>query len=197
MSIFILPKLRATVRDAISRLRFKYSHSGTAARWPIVGRPRDSRCNQLEQQARFRMLLEMSCAQVMHTPVTTVHGDATAGEALALLDKTGFKLLPVIDRERRLLGVVARDDLRPARQELQFASRAAGRHGGELIDEEVTVHAVMQSDVSTIDADTPISKVLPRFMANGHHHFPVVRNGAELVGMLTQSDLLMAVCGDR
>ncbi|WP_250479589.1 MULTISPECIES: CBS domain-containing protein [unclassified Caballeronia] len=198
MSTLIFARWRALLHSAVFRFRFRYPRIRNAFTSPNPRGRSDALLEQLEQQARFRMLLDMRCAQVMHAPVTTITADATIHQARALLDKTGYKLLPVTDREGRLVGVVTREDFSPPKRDLRVTSELKeDRQGGELEDKGQRVQTVMQSDVSTVDVDTPISEVIPRFMANGHHHIPVVRNDAELVGMLTQSDLLLAVCGGR
>jgi len=198
MSTFIFARWRAMLTGARSRLRFRDPRSRKGFASPDPRRRSDSLFDQVKQQARFRMLLDMTCAQVMHVPVTTITADATVQHARGLLDKTGFKLLPVIDREGRLVGVVTREDFSPPKRGLRITSALnEDGQGGKLEDEGQRVRAVMQKDVITVDVDTPISEVIPRFMTNGHHHIPVVRNDAALVGMLTQSDLLLAVCGGR
>jgi CBS domain-containing membrane protein len=35
---------------------------------------------------------------------------------------------------------------------------------------------------------------VPRFMAKGHHHLPVIDRHRRVVGVLTQSDLLALIC---
>jgi len=198
MSTLIFARLRAMLQGALSRFRFLYPRSRNAFTSPNPRSRNDALLEQLKQQARFRMLLDLRCAQVMHAPVTTITEDSTVQQARAILDRTGFKLLPVTDREGRLVGVVTREDFSPPKHDLRITSELKEYgQGGELEDQGQRVRAVMQSNVSTVDVDTPISEVIPRFMANGHHHIPVVRDDAELVGMLTQSDLLLSVCGGR
>ena len=50
-------------------------------------------------------------AQVMTQPATTIRANQTVADAARVMHKGGFKHLPVVDAENRLLGVVSRHDL--------------------------------------------------------------------------------------
>ena len=50
-------------------------------------------------------------SQVMTHPATTIHADETVAAAARLMHTGGFKHLPVVDHQDRLLGVVSRHDL--------------------------------------------------------------------------------------
>jgi CBS-domain-containing membrane protein len=52
----------------------------------------------------------------------------------------------------------------------------------------------MSTAVARVDAATPVADVITRFMARGHHHMPVVRDDKNLVGMLTQLDIVAIMC---
>lgn len=148
---------------------------------------------RLEQQAYFRRLMEMTCGEVMRTPVTSVTGDQTIGEALGLLDKRRVKLLPVIDAEHRLVGVVTRADLQP----LATGIRSDVTDQAERERRALPVRSVMSTAMTTVDAATRVADVIHRFTAKGHHHMPVVLDDNELVGMLTQSDIVAVMCRRR
>jgi CBS-domain-containing membrane protein len=52
-----------------------------------------------------------TAAEVMSAPVITVDPDATVPMAAKLLARHGIKRLPVVDGQRRLVGIVSRADL--------------------------------------------------------------------------------------
>lgn len=52
-----------------------------------------------------------TAAEVMSTPVITIDPDATVTMAAKLLARHGIKRLPVVDDQRRLVGIVSRADL--------------------------------------------------------------------------------------
>ncbi|SAL87559.1 HPP family protein [Caballeronia choica] len=150
---------------------------------------------QLEQQAYFTSLMEMTCAEVMRTPVTSVTGDQTTGDALNLLDGRRIKLLPVIDSRHRLIGVVTRTDLQPFHPSIRIVSQGNDTTGAAQRERKrLPVRSVMSTAVARVDAATPVADVITRFMARGHHHMPVVRDDKNLVGMLTQLDIVAIMC---
>ncbi|SAL77580.1 CBS domain-containing protein [Caballeronia telluris] len=150
---------------------------------------------QLEQQVFFRRLMEMTCVEVMRVPVMSVTDDQSIGRALALLNKQRIKLLPVIDARARLIGVVTRADLQPLHPSVrQGAVERSAIEAAERERRRSPVRSVMSTEVTTVNAATKVAEVIPRFTARGHHHIPVVLDDAELVGMLTQSDIVAIMC---
>jgi CBS domain-containing protein len=49
--------------------------------------------------------------EVMTSPVTTVGPDATIGEAARVMHRGGFRSMPVVDADGRIVGIVSRRDL--------------------------------------------------------------------------------------
>jgi CBS-domain-containing membrane protein len=92
------------IRDATAQLDAGHSFRGERGA-PDVDLDRfELLRKQLDQQVYFRSLMEMTCAEVMRTPVISVTGDQTIGDALNLLDQRRIKLLPVVDSAHRLIG---------------------------------------------------------------------------------------------
>ena len=56
------------------------------------------------------------------------------------------------------------------------------------------VGQIMTRQVRVASAERPISQLVPLFAASGHHHIPIIDSEQRLVGMITQSDLVAAVC---
>ena len=52
----------------------------------------------------------------------------------------------------------------------------------------------MTRQVRVVSADRPIADLLPMFAHTGHHHVPVIDGERRLVGIITQSDLVRALC---
>ncbi|CAN7700172.1 CBS domain-containing protein [Caballeronia sp. LjRoot29] len=147
--------------------------------------------NNLLRQAQLRMLLALTCAEIMHAPVISVTADQTIGEAVNLLNSHRIKLLPVVDSLQRLIGVVTRADIEPTRRPLQVVRPRLGQ--GEAAECErcqLPVANVMATAVVSIDAVTPLAEIISSFTSKGHHHLPVVSEDKVLLGMLTQSDIV-------
>jgi CBS domain-containing membrane protein len=61
-------------------------------------------------------------------------------------------------------------------------------------DKAEAVGQIMATDVLVARDDQPIGELVPLFATTGHHHIPVVDRERRLVGILTQSDLVAALC---
>ncbi|WP_244816202.1 HPP family protein [Caballeronia sp. Lep1P3] len=147
---------------------------------------------ETQLQAYARRFTEFTCAEIMSRGVVSVSPDTSAADAVALLDRHRVKALPVIDATRRVRGIVTRADLAPA---LRSSPRDAFARAVERIMRGPSatpprVASLMTTDVSKIDARTPIAELVPMFADLGHHHIPVVDGQERLVGMITETDLI-------
>jgi CBS domain-containing membrane protein len=151
--------------------------------------------DELRRQAFLHDLMQLRCADVMRKPPVTVSVDTTIGGALRVLDARHIKLLPVVDAEGRLKGVVTHVDLQPLEEVLPFLKLASDVTAPEEERRERPVTTAMSAHVHYVEADTPLTDVIPLFTKNGHHHLPVVEAGGRVVGMLTQADIVKLMCG--
>ena len=55
------------------------------------------------------------------------------------------------------------------------------------------VQGLMSSPVLQVQADQHVMDLVPLFSEAGHHHIPVVDEARQLVGIITQSDLVKAL----
>jgi acetoin utilization protein AcuB len=110
----------------------------------------------------------------MTTPVVTVPRDTDYQQALQLMQEKRLRRLPVVDRERRLVGIVAERDL------LLAATRypRAGVDVGEFMSTKLVTAA---PGMSIGDA----ARLMLEHRIGG---LPVVDGGA-LVGIITESDI--------
>ncbi|MBU6438059.1 MAG: CBS domain-containing protein, partial [Betaproteobacteria bacterium] len=112
------------------------------------------------------------CADVMSPDPIAARPGMPPGEAAALLQRHRVKALPVVDGERRLVGIVTPGDL---------------ARGG------ATVGEVMTRDPRVAGESSSLAALIPLFAGTGHHHLPVVAPGRRLVGMMTESNLVAAL----
>ncbi|MEM5342981.1 CBS domain-containing protein [Paraburkholderia azotifigens] len=160
--------------------------------------PRDERqtmLGELQRQTYLHELLRLTCADVMRKPPVTVSVDETIGGALKTLDAHHIKLLPVVDAQGLLKGVVTHVDLQPLDEVLPFLKLASDTTAPESERRGWPVTTVMSAHVKYVDPLTPLTEVIPLFTKNGHHHLPVVEEGGRVVGMLTQADIVKIMCG--
>jgi CBS domain-containing membrane protein len=155
---------------------------------------------QAELQAYRRKMGATRCADIMSRQVVTAEFGTSLQDAWALLRAKGIKALPVVDRASRVIGVVTLADfLRGAELDLH-AGWAERLHAmiratpTSHSDKPEVVGQIMSRRVRVANADRPISELVPVFAATGHHHIPIIDDEQRLVGIVTQSDLVAAVC---
>ncbi|SEJ57556.1 CBS domain-containing protein [Paraburkholderia diazotrophica] len=151
---------------------------------------------ELQRQAYFQQLLRLTCADVMRKPPVTVTVDDTIGAALKVLDSHHIKLLPVVDAEGCLKGVVTHVDLQPLDAVLPFLKLASDTTAPESERRQRPVTTVMSRQVRCVAETTPLTDVIRLFtQKEGHHHLPVVDDDGRVVGVLTQADIMKIMCG--
>ena len=110
----------------------------------------------------------------MSAPVVTVSRETDYQQALQLMQEKRLRRLPVVDRERRLVGIVAERDL------LLAATRypRAGVDVGEFMATDI-VSATPSMDIGAA------ARLMLEHRVGG---LPVLEGGA-LVGIITESDI--------
>ncbi|WP_281704618.1 HPP family protein [Aeromonas taiwanensis] len=143
---------------------------------------------ELLQEAQLHALRErvgtVRCQDVMSRDLVVTAPAASAMAAWHLLSRHQIKALPVADEEGRLLGIITLHDLMIDRAERQPRSQA------DL--EGLTVADLMTREVQTARRYQPLYDLVEAFSDGGLHHMPVVE-GDQLVGIITQSDMVAAL----
>lgn len=125
---------------------------------------------RVELRAMSRLRSDPTCAEIMSRETMTIGPEAERQAARRLLLQTGIRTLAVTDASGRLLGTVG---LR------------------ELAVEARTVEEVM-SKPRIARPDTPVIDVAEALTDGGTHAVVIVGQNDEVVGMVTQTDLLAA-----
>lgn len=156
-----------------------------------------------EGEALQRRVSTLRCADIMTRQVHTMSYASALEEAWALMRRHRIKALPVVDGRQRVIGIVTLADfLRHADIDLHerwperlrgFIRRTRSTHASK----PEVVGQIMARDVRVISAGRPVADLLPLFADTGHHHIPVVGEGARLLGIVTQSDLMKALSPAR
>jgi CBS domain-containing membrane protein len=142
-----------------------------------------------------RTLGGLRCRQIMSMPVHAVAADTPLQEAWALMRKHAIKALPVVDAQRVVVGIVTMADfMRLANLEVH---EGMGQRLRSLImgrpKRPDQVQGLMSSPVLQVQAEQHVMDLVPLFSEAGHHHIPVVDEARQLVGIITQSDLVKAL----
>ena len=104
--------------------------------------------------------------------------------AWELLSRHQIKALPVADEGGRLAGIITLHDLMIDRESRQPRGREAL--------EQLRVADLMTREVQTARRYQPLYDLVEAFSDGGLHHMPVVE-GEQLVGIITQSDMVAAL----
>jgi len=121
-----------------------------------------------------------------------LEGDAAALLALDLMIDRGIRHLPVIDGDRRVIGVVAFNDLRAAFPiPISLSAPPRSEERPEL--RELTVSEVMSEAPITIDAEQPVEEAAQMMVDRHISCLPVVDAEGRIDGILTETDLLQAL----
>lgn len=154
---------------------------------------------QTEMHAYRRRFGEITCADVMSRDVIAVEFGTSLEEAWTLLRQHRVKALPVIDRARRVIGIVTLVDfMKHANLDRyntfndrvrQLIRRTLEMHS----DKPEVVGQIMTKAVQTARTDMHIVELVPMLSDKGKHHVPVVDGERRLAGVLTQSDLIGAL----
>lgn len=126
-----------------------------------------------ETHALDRRLGSIPVSRIMNTDVAVAHPFESIYRARALIVQRQVKTLPVVDSERRVIGVLSIIDL--------FTR--------DLVELE-TVDSIMRPDVTTILASTPVADLVPVMTTEGYKNVPVVDDDGRLVGMITRGELI-------
>ncbi|MGQ9527284.1 MAG: DUF190 domain-containing protein [Chloroflexus sp.] len=139
-------------------------------------------------------------ADVMNHDVISVTPDTPVGELVRLLLERGLRAMPVVDAERRVIGIVTDVDLLQRgvsqlplhlQQLLPGAERAA--HLAAVAARPERAADVMSPNTTTISAMASLTQAALVMTEHDHKRLPVVDEAGHLVGMLSRSDLLQTV----
>lgn len=138
----------------------------------------------------------MTAKDVMTTKVVAVGPEMPVNAIAALLLDRHISAVPVIDDDRRILGIVSEGDLMRRGETERWRSwwLAAFGDAEELARRFAKTHGqrakdVMTREVVTITEETPLAKIAELLEEKRIKRVPVVREG-RLVGIVSRADLL-------
>lgn len=138
---------------------------------------------QAEMRAHRRRFGALRCADFMARDVVSVPPDYSCLQALEVLQRHRVSALPVTAASGALLGIVTLLDLLLPKQHSL----------AEPPDRSAQVWQVMTTHVITARPSDLIEQLVPLFSDRGLHHMPVLDAAGQVVGMVTQSDLIAAM----
>ena len=134
---------------------------------------------------RLRLLEQVTVDAVMTRDPVTVGVDACLGDAAEALLQGGFRHLPVLDGEGRLVGVISERDLRT-----RLGVEVEGFSAATLEALTAPVSEAMTPDPISARAGTPLADVLEAFTTERLGSLPVIDDADRLVGIISYVDVL-------
>jgi CBS domain-containing membrane protein len=150
-------------------------------------------------QSYRRKMGEISCADIMSRNLVTAEYGTDIEEAWAQLHFYKIKAIPVVDKARRVIGIITLVDfMKHANLKtyetfqdklMAFIKRTPGMSA----DKPEVVGQIMASPVYSAKETMHIVELVPLLSERGLHYIPIVDAERRLVGMVTQSDLIAAL----
>lgn len=145
--------------------------------------------------------MTMRVRDVMTTEVVTVTRDTHFKSIARLLERHQVNLLPVIDEEHRVVGVVSEADLL-TKVEWQGRGRPGRIERWLLLEDELRkaggtlASQVMTSDVATTRPEVTVNHAAQLMLVSHVKALPVVDDDNRLVGIVSRADLLKSFVRD-
>jgi CBS domain-containing protein len=150
-----------------------------------------------------------TAAEIMDADVPSVTAEEDASDAINLLAKSDLGAIPVVDAERKVVGIVSESDLVLADEEsdLHLPHYLNIMGGvvfiGSMKGFEKRLEKAFATKVSELMTADPIvvhtyeaaDRVAKKVADHHHNHLPVVDEDGRLAGMVTRADALAAVVG--
>jgi CBS domain-containing protein len=148
-----------------------------------------------------------TAAEIMDAEVPAVSPDADARNAIELLARTEKSAIPVVDENRRLVGIVSESDLILSDEEadlhlphylnimggIVFVGSMKGFE--KRLDKAFAtkVSELMTADPVTVRTDDDAEAVARTIAEKHHNHLPVVDGDGRFAGLVTRADALAAL----
>lgn len=125
-------------------------------------------------------------SEIMRHEVETVREDTPANVAFEIMRRGAFRHLPVVDPKGKIVGVISDRDIRNVTIFFEKCPQSPDEY---MVTGPVNVAAIMTPDPVTV---SPYSSVRHAavLMDGGQFSCLPVLHGAELVGIVTESDLM-------
>jgi CBS domain-containing protein len=151
-----------------------------------------------------------TAAEIMDAEVPAVSPEDDARAAIGLLSKTEKGAVPVIDGDRKVVGIVSESDLILSDEQADLhLPHYLNVMGGMIFigsmkgfEERLNkayatkVSDLMTADPEVVKTDDDVETVARRIAETHHNHLPVVDEDGRLAGLVTRADALAALVGD-
>ncbi|MDQ2988761.1 MAG: HPP family protein [Pseudomonadota bacterium] len=197
-------------RDPVPTERAGFTHADLDAVLKSYGQVLDVSRDDLENiivatemKAYERRFGIITCGEIMSKDAVTVEFSSDLKEAWRLLRHHKLHALPVLNKTRRVIGIVSQADFLKhsdlddyvsfAERLRRFLMRSPDTHS----EKPEVVGQIMTANVVTAKTGMALVELVPLMSNSGLHHIPVVDEQNRFVGMVSQSDLLASLYEGR
>ena len=156
-----------------------------------------------QRQSFKRHSGNVTCADIMVKNILTVEYGTEVEEAWKIMHSEKLKAIPVIDRGRRVIGIITWNDFFKfikvnSNETFQGKFRAFIRRTPDVsTDKPESVGHIMTTSVSVLPENTHIADLIPLMSNQGYRQIPIVNNENRLVGMVYQANLIAALYNEQ
>jgi len=150
---------------------------------------------------RFRG--NITCADIMIRDVPVVEYGTEVEDAWKIMHKQKLKAMPVIDRARRVIGIITWNDFFKfinlgAYESFQDRFRAFIRRTPYVsTDKPESVGHMMTTSVTVLPESAHIADLISLMSSQGYRQIPIVNSENRLVGMVYQANLIAALYDEQ
>jgi len=153
-----------------------------------------------ERHAYQRLMDHVRAGDIMTPEPISVTPDTPLSRVRALMNRRDLWLLPVIDAEAHIMGVITADSFLnlPKARTAGLAPAALRRGIRKLMGRPAragaqTAAQIMSDDFNTADVQAEVASLIPMFADRGRHHLLIVDDAQKLRGIISASDVMRAV----
>lgn len=145
----------------------------------------------------------ITCADIMVRDVPAVEYGTEVEEAWEMMHKQKLKAIPVVDRARRVIGIITWNDFfkfinLSAYESFQDKFRAFIRRTPNVsTDKPESVGHMMTTSVIVLPESSHIVDLVSLMSIHGHRQIPIVNSENRLVGMVYQANLIAALYDEQ
>jgi len=143
----------------------------------------------------------MKVSQIMTKDIISIAPEASAQEALSLLDKMKISGLPVLDQNKKLVGMFTEKEIiariLPSYVEnvgdFKYEENPKSVRLKVLSFVDLKVREVMRKEVVTVDEDATLCEVAHIMLMQKARRIPVLNKQKQVVGIASRGDLIKAL----
>lgn len=152
-----------------------------------------SRSSLTKVAAGIKILKEIKVWEIMTAPVESVSDTGLLDDALSIMRRLDIRTVPVVNNAGIPVGIVGMNEIIDNHWKTETKSFGDFRKSSKA---QISIESVYASAVRTVDWDDNVESAVSIMEERGFSTLPVV-DGKELVGILTEFDIVQLIAASR